>query len=163
LAGDRWSRYLLADDGSEWVGWSWRSCRRRWGFEVAFEHGAGGGGVAQGGHLGEPEDGGEVAGVAAGGGGFFAGAVDADLFEGDADAGEAAVAPVVADRAVLVAGGFGDEEVAIGGVGPALPAVVEVFEDGSEGQVVEGPGVAADGGASVGPVDDGCDSGWCTT
>lgn len=61
--------------------------------------------------------------------------------------------PVPADRPQLVGGLIVDEQVRVGGVGPAGSAVVEPFQQQTVGEFVEWSDVGCDGKAPVAEVD----------
>ncbi|MGW3625548.1 hypothetical protein [Streptomyces sp. NPDC000880] len=105
--------------------------------------------VADGGLFVDAEDESEVERVGAVGEGLFELAVDAESFEGGGEVAGGPGGPELAGRAEFDGGLLGDQQVGVGGVRPAVAAVVEPVQDGTAGEVVERADVAADGDAPV--------------
>src|SRR6266702_1054221 len=103
------------------------------------------GGVADGGGVVEPEYDGEVQRVGAAGEGFLELPVGAQALEGGGEAAECAGHPVLADRPGGHGGLLVDDQVGVGGAGPAVAAVLEPGQEQVSGQVIERSGVAGEG------------------
>ena len=100
-----------------------------------------------------PEDGGEVEGVGAAGEGFLELPVGAEAFEGGGEAAACLGQPVLADRPGGHGGLLVDDQVRVGGAGPAAGPVLEPGQQQVAGQVIERAGPAGDGQPPVAEVD----------
>jgi hypothetical protein len=114
---------------------------------------SGDGRVADGGGVVDSEHRGEVQGVAVVGEGFFELAVDAKAFQGGGQAAAALGQPVLADRPGGHGGLLIDDQVRVGGAGPAQVAVLEPVQQQGPGQVVERAASAGEGQSPVAEVD----------
>ncbi len=95
------------------------------------------GGVAAGGGVVEAEHGGEVEGVGAAGEGFFELPVGAEALQGGGQAAACFGEPVLADGPGGHGGLLVDDQVGVGGAGPAVAAVLEPGQEQVAGQVIE--------------------------
>ena len=122
-------------------------------FGEGEEEFAGGGAVSDGGGLVESEDDGQVQRVGAVGEGFVELAVHAESFEGGRALAKWRGERVVADGSGVRRGLFVDDQVWVGGVGPAPAAVGQPVGEQAVGELVERSGQAGDGQTPVAQVD----------
>src|SRR6266545_1854997 len=110
-------------------------------------------GVADGGLLVEPEDGGQVERVGAAGEGLVELAVDAQPFQRGVEPAEGLRHPGSADWAGLHGALLAEDQVRVGGVGPASAPVGEPGEQDLAGEVIEWADTAGDDQLPVAEVD----------
>ncbi len=109
--------------------------------------------VLDGGGVVDPEHGGEVERAGAVGEGFLELPVDAKPFEGGGEAAACLGQPVLADRPGGHGGLLVDDQVRVGGAGPAAAAVLQPGQEQAFGQVVERAGPARNDQPPVAGVD----------
>ena len=110
-------------------------------------------GVADGGLLVEPEDGGQVERVGAAGEGLVELAVNAQPFQRGVEPAEGLRHPGSADWAGLHGALLAEDQVRVGGVGPASAPVGEPGEQDLAGEVIEWADTAGDDQLPVAEVD----------
>ncbi|MER5540635.1 hypothetical protein [Streptomyces mirabilis] len=109
--------------------------------------------VADGGLLVDAEDDGEVERVGAVSEGLFELAVDTESFQRGCLAAERGEDADTADGAVLQRGLLVDQQVRVGGVGPAPSPMLQPGGGGLQHELVQGPGAAVDNEPAVADVE----------
>src|SRR5690242_13256784 len=123
-----------------WVRWSRRGRAVRRGLQEL----AGDGRVLDGGGVVDAEYGGEVQRVGAAGECFLELPVDAEPLEGGREAAACPGQPVLADGPGGHGGLLVDDQVRVGGAGPAAAAVLQPGQEQAGGQLVERVAAARD-------------------